>query len=471
MKTATIKRSCLGAMEELDSGNFGTVYRLQELIFEGFADLAYKQFSTNLDAAEIANLTDLVDFRSGLSAGNRAILDDAAAWPLCLVTDRGTVCGFLMQLIPSVFFGQQLLPSKRTVTLPVKCQWLVVDPGKADSAGIDVPRADDLPARLVLCAKLCHLLGVLHRAGIVYGDLSLNNVMFSAATPPRIMVVDCDAAQSPRSPRITQAHTPDWVPPESVAGGAAQDIETDRYKLALFILRVLSPGAHASQTVDPSRVVDVFDLQGNTMMRAGLSSDRCGRPSAKDWYAYLIGYLGALTSPPEFGSVDLDRRVASAGSMVTVRWEVAGAQRVTVRAADGHAETHRCPSGEGQCRMSVTRSGPLTLSAENRFGSAVVETGEVVVLLPPTINRVDVAPIVLPRAHIGEPELGATLQAIRPETQPAVVLPDLAPLQPMTGWPQPGPPAAPPGPVVTVTAGDGWMQVAEAVARGIRSVP
>lgn len=471
MTPATIKRSRLGGMDELDSGNFGTVYRLRGLTFDGFTDVAFKEFRTTPVAAEVANLADLVEFRANLSAQHRAVLDDAAAWPLCLVTNRGTVCGFLMQLIPAAFFGQQLLPSQRTVQVPLKCQWLVVEPAKADAAGIDVPRADDLAPRLVLCAKLSHLIGVLHRAGIVYGDLSLNNVMFNVATPPRIMVVDCDAAQSPRSPRIAQAHSPDWVPPESVAGGSVQDIETDRYKLALFILRALTPGTHASQTVDPGRLVGVLDLQGNSMMRAGLSVDRAVRPSAKDWYSYLTGYLAALTSPPEFTVADTDRRLVPLGSMVTVRWQVAGTQQVTVRSADGHSETVPCPSGTGHCRMSVTRSGPFTLSAQNQYGTRSVETDDVLTLQPPVIHRVDVAPIILPPMNIGEPELGTVLNAMRHDYQPSISLPDLTPLYSLTGRPLPHAPAVPAGPVITITAGDAWKQVAEAVALGNRKNP
>ena len=232
--------SRLGPLEEVDSGSFGTVYRLSSHTLRGFGHLAYKEYTVAPDSAEVDNLTALVEFRLLLDPRSRAILDDAAAWPLHLVTRRGAVCGFVMQLIPPPFFGEQILPSGRAVQLPVKSQWLVVDPAKADAAGIRVPRAGDLPSRIVMCAKLAHIFGVLHRAGLVYGDLSLNNVIFSAAVPPRVMLVDCDAVQSPAAAPIAQAHTPDWTPPEFVNVPGRQDVTSDRYKLALFILRVLT---------------------------------------------------------------------------------------------------------------------------------------------------------------------------------------------------------------------------------------
>ena len=131
--TATVDAARLGAMDELDSGAFGIVYRLRTYSLPGFTNLAYKEFTNSPSAEDIANLTALVEFRSALDARRRAVLDDAAAWPLRLVTRGGLVCGFVMQLIPPEFFGQQLLPSGRTIQLPVKSQWLVVEPAKADA--------------------------------------------------------------------------------------------------------------------------------------------------------------------------------------------------------------------------------------------------------------------------------------------------------------------------------------------------
>lgn len=117
-------------------------------------DLAYKEYASTPTAYEAANLSALIDFRTGLDPRTRQILDGAVAWPLRLVTRNGTVCGFVMRLIPPELFGNQTLPSGATVRLPVKAQWLMVDPAKADAAGSAVPRADDLPERIMLCKQL-----------------------------------------------------------------------------------------------------------------------------------------------------------------------------------------------------------------------------------------------------------------------------------------------------------------------------
>jgi hypothetical protein len=470
---SSVKFSRLGPLDEIDSGAFGTVFRLSSYSLPGFTHLAYKEYAVAPESAEVDNLTALVEFRARLDTSARAILDDAAAWPLQLVTRGGAVCGFVMQLIPPEFFGEQLLPSGRTVQLPVKSQWLVVDPAKADAAGIRVPRADDLPARIVLCAKLAHMFGVLHRAGLVYGDLSLNNAMFSAATPPRVMLVDCDAAQSPVAAPIAQAHTPDWTPPEFVNVPGPQDIESDRYKLALFVLRVLAPGPHASQTIDPSRMVGLLDFDGNAMMRDGLSGNRSARPSAKDWFEYLTCYLAELTSPPAFSAVTTDRALAPVGSPVTVRWQAAGASRVSVTASDGHTTVCDAAGGAGSCRMSVTRSGPFTLTAENRYGAAVVESDAVIVLQPPTIARVDVAPIVLPPIRPGTDDLSAGLAAVLTTTScspQSFALPDLAPLQSLTICPLPDAVTRPAAPLSTVDVHAPVEDLLAAVSADARAV-
>lgn len=467
MMSTSVPRSRLGPMDELDRGGFGIVYRLRSYALPGFAELAYKEFTTSPSAKTIANLTALVGFRSRMDTRSRHILDDVAAWPLQLVTRGRDVCGFVMQLIPAEFFGRQLLPSGQTVELPVKSQWLVVDPAKADAAGIAVPRTDDLPARLVLCAKVAHAFGVLHRAGLVYGDLSLNNVVFSAAAPPRAMLVDCDAVQASGAPSIGQAHTDDWTPPECTSSDSPQSAETDRYKLALFILRVLTPGPHASQSVDPARADGVLDAEGAAMMRDGVSADQDVRPTAKDWFDYLRRYLTALTSPPTVSRFEVDISAALAGSMATVSWRITGADRVVVTASDGHAVSCDAAAGTGQCRIAVTRSGPFTLSAENRYGTATVDSKPVFVLEPPTITRLSVPAVVLPPLEIGTRQLAgalADLWSAGPDLRVMRPGPDLSPLR------MPIPATIGPAPQLTELLADVSSGIGELTGRVIAAV-
>jgi len=438
MRPEPLEARRLGPKEVIDDGAFGTVYRLESFTLPGFSELAYKEFLTAPSAEEVDNLRALIAFRDGLGPAERAVIDEQAAWPLQLVTERGVVRGSVMRLIPPVFFGTQVLPSGRVVRLPVKAQWLVVDTDRADAAGIAVPPADDIPARLVLCAKLAHVLGVLHRGGHVYGDLSLNNVMFAVGAPPQIMVVDCDAVQSPTAAPIPQGHTDDWLPPEAARGQHRQSVHSDLYKLALFILRTLTPGPHASQSVDPNRVVGVLDLAGNTLMRAGLSDDPNARPTAKEWFDYLTDYLRQLTSPPEFLYADTNCSAALIGTTVGVSWQVTGAQRISITTADGHRVSVDAASGEH--RVSVTRSGPITLRAENRYGAADIETDPVIVVELPAICRVEVPAAPALSFDIGEDRLAAGLTAVQDVPvipTGAITVPDFEPLRALAANPLP----------------------------------
>lgn len=446
MRPQSIEARRLGGMELIDDGAFGKVYRLESFTVPGFTEVAYKEFLSAPSAEQLANLNALIAFRGRLAPSERAIVDGQAAWPLRLVTERGVVRGFVMRLIPSAFFGTQLLPSGRVVRLPVKSQWLVVDPDRAYAAGIAVPAADDVPARLVLCAKLAHFLGVLHRGGYVYGDLSLNNVTFAADNPPQIMLVDCDAVQSPTAPPIPQGHTDDWLPPEAAGGQGRQTLESDRYKLALFILRALTPGPHASQSVDPNRVVGVLDLAGNSLMRAGLSDDPQARPTAKQWFDYLTDYLRQLTSPPQFLYADTYSPAALSGTAVTVSWQVSGAQRVSITTADGHCVSADAASGEH--RVSVTRSGPITLKAQNRYGTAEIETDPVIIVEIPALCRVELPGVPALSFDIGEDRLAAGLAAVQDFPvipAGAVAVPDFEPLRALAASPLPDVLAKPPG--------------------------
>jgi hypothetical protein len=403
-----IDRGSLGPMTKIGEGGYGTVSRLDRFRLPGYGQLAYKEFLAPT-AADLANLEDLLQFHQNLTTQRRALLDDGAAWPLRRVTDNGGVIGFVMPLVPKGFFFQQKLPSGAVSRELLTSQWLVSSTAKARGAGVGVPAADDLPARLVLCAKLAHVLGVLHRDGLVYGDVSLNNALFAPGPPGRIMVIDCDAATRVGT-GYQQANTPDWVPPE-ISGGTRshQDLATDRYKLALFVLRCLSPGDHASQAVDPERMVGILDDPGVRLMRAGVSGNRAARPTAKQWYAYLTDYLGDLTEPPVISMLTVDRQLALAGDWVTVEWSVRGASSGVLRTPDGAAIT--VDISARSARVVVRHEGAVTLTVENGYGERSASTDPIYLFRPPRIESVTVPGPELPTAEVGaQQDLAAALR-------------------------------------------------------------
>ena len=425
----TVDRAALGPMTEIAAGGFGIVYRLETFRLPGYGPLAYKEFLAPPDPPTAANLEQIITFHDRLPAARRAIVDGCAAWPLRVVVDRGAVVGLVMPLVPEDFFFVQQLPSGKPDKRPIAAQWLIVSQAKVHQAGAVAPAPGELPDRLVLCAKLAHVLGVLHRDGLVYGDLSENNVLFTMVRPPRIMLIDCDAAAAPSS-GLVQSHSPNWVPPEITKGRQRhQDAVTDCYKLALFILRCLSPGDYVSQTTDPDRMKGVLDGEGVRLIRSGLSADRSGRPTAKQWYGYLTRYLADLTQPPLVSSLTVDKQLVMAGAAVTVEWEVRGASRGVLRTPDGRAAD--VDIGTGSHTLPALSSGALTLTVENEYGQRTTATDPVYLFSPPRIESVSCPEPPLPGPDPGiYRDLTAVLDRIGTNCPagPLVELPELVPV-------------------------------------------
>jgi hypothetical protein len=429
----TVDRSALGPMTEIGRGGFAVVHELKQFSLPGQPRIAYKEFIAAPDPTTVANLTEVVDFRENLDPHRRQVLDGSAAWPLRLVVANGGVVGILMPLVPDDFFFVQALPSGKMWRAPSEAQWLIVDPAKAAAARIAVPASDAVLDRLVLCAKLAHTLGVLHHSGLVYGDLSLKNVLFATTTPLRIMLVDCDAATARTD--VFQANSPDWVPPEIKNGAQKhQDVLTDQYKLALFILRCLKPGDRSSLEMDPLRMSGILDSLGVDMMQAALGADRSRRPTAKDWFRYLVDLIDALTAPPTVTRLDVDNALVLAGGTVTVEWSARGATSAVLATADG--KKLDVDPDKGSVTVPILQAGALVLTVANQYGETVAATDPVFVFVPPRIEYVAVPepslPVLDTTAHRGLTEVLGTLAAER-AFAPVVVLPDLMPLPDFAG--------------------------------------
>src|SRR5207244_1476584 len=91
-----------------------------------------------------------------------------------------------------------------------------------------------------------------------------------------------------------QQNSPDWDAP----GGGQQTQSSDRYKLALFVLRCLLPGRNASLNRDPATADAVLNSQGRQLMRAALTGPPNDRPPAREWLSYLRQQIGLRPLPP-----------------------------------------------------------------------------------------------------------------------------------------------------------------------------
>jgi len=124
---------------------------------------------------------------------------------------------------------------------------------------------------------------------------------------------------------VPQLNSPGWGAPEK----GPQTIESDRYKLGLFILRCLTPGVNA-QNRDPEKAATVLDRDGLQLLRLALGEDPAARPSGKTWVMYLDAHIAAS------GGVRSRTQPAAAPApppKIARRASSIGGRRATARAA------------------------------------------------------------------------------------------------------------------------------------------
>jgi DNA-binding helix-hairpin-helix protein with protein kinase domain len=295
-----LTRAGLGRIgDRLGEGGQAVVYRLPDLrLPDDDRELVYKEY--RLGHAPPIGMDAIVNKRTGMSVADRAKLDSIAVWPVRAVRDGDRYRGVVLPMIPAEFFQRRRLPGSGVSSRdPREVQNLFVAPSLAQRVGMPlVP----LNHRYAVCRDLADALAFLHRHGIVFGDINAKNVLFRQAAQATVMLVDCDAVRSRGSAAVTrQLNAPDWDPPE---GGSVLTTATDLYKLGLFVLRVLNPGAQASTSRDPRRADPLLRIgRGHEMLRAALSADPRHRTTAGQWRNYFAD-LAAMTA------TELQRRLS-----------------------------------------------------------------------------------------------------------------------------------------------------------------
>lgn len=236
---ADVEQSALPLAGKLTAGGQGEVH-----VVGGPGDLLFKRY-LEPHKADGSALAALVALRIGLVPEERRRLDREAAWPLCRVTDGGRVVGFLMRRAPDTMTWPTARGDRRLTEL----QFLLRAP-KAATRTLRQPTPEE---RLALTVVLVELVDRLHLMGLVVGDLSQANVLWSLDPEPALHLIDCDGVRiTGRQPVLAQADTPDWHDPQAPPGSVS--VDSDRYKAALMIGRVLAQDPYVS----PGRPLDVL---------------------------------------------------------------------------------------------------------------------------------------------------------------------------------------------------------------------
>ncbi|WP_327722808.1 hypothetical protein OG381_48545 (plasmid) [Streptomyces sp. NBC_00490] len=295
----------LGALDigvDLGRGAVGTVSRLRQPPVGFTGKLVFKRYLPGArEQVDEAILRRFIAFPDTLSTADTELMRERLAWPLAAVYQTpGVVSGFLMSEIPSHY----TLDIRGPKAAPAGVEFLLNGPVYERRLGITVDRT----ARLCLLLDLGRLLVRLHELGVVVGDLSPKNVLFSLAGPISCFLIDCDSMGVQGAHLLPPLETPGWEVP---SGEDPLTRASDSYKFTLLAMRLF---AGDQNTRDPQALSEVSPKLGR--LATATARDRLeARPRISEWLAPLEAAVEAsgraadrvLLSPTATGR----RRVAA----------------------------------------------------------------------------------------------------------------------------------------------------------------
>ena len=220
--------------DELARGGQGVVYRTKD------ADLAVKQ---PLDASgqpdKNANLRERFQ-RIRLLPMPRRI---PVSLPLAILRDEpGYVMRLLNDMKPFAVFDLDGRSKKKLEDVrQVLPQWLAKIPDKDLALRLlHYASTGSTGRRLRGLAKCAAILARLHNAGMVYGDISPNNVFIGEGDSPDVWLIDADNMRPELLSGGASVYTPGYGAPEVVQGRDQSRPRTDCWAFAVMAFKLLA---------------------------------------------------------------------------------------------------------------------------------------------------------------------------------------------------------------------------------------
>ncbi|WAL98668.1 hypothetical protein [Streptomyces sp. Je 1-369] len=258
----------LGA--ELGGGGQGKVRAVEKRMVNKSWPVVYKEYKPDVQGQlRVDALERMVAFLPGQPPAVGQWLAGHTAWPAVLVSDGPQVSGFLMRQIPDEFFLTMPTGGRKTAGFEFLLNSLTY---VNRMVGHVTPRQV-----FGLLLSFADTLERLHRLGVVAGDLSPKNLLFSLSGPrPDCFLIDCDAMGLSGDWVLKPVQTPGWQLPD---GEAPETPEGDRYKFALLAVRLFLHEQHGKDSAALRRM----DGAVADLAERGLSRRPTDRPALAAW--------------------------------------------------------------------------------------------------------------------------------------------------------------------------------------------
>lgn len=295
--------------EAFSSGGQGLLYSVTartQLSDEVLAKKQYllKKLRKHQSSSELTRYFNNLDSIHRELIKPKSYFHSRLALPLGIVESDGRPVGYLMRKFES---GCYATLSKSRGDIPTLQQFSIFLNSKDEQDQFRTPQL----GRMEVCfaiADFLSTLAMLHDRNIILGDISSANlVLQNVEKQPnvyRTIFLDVDAfCVSGRQPREYVEDSFQYEVPERRLGGQIPNFQTDVYKAALIVIRLMSQlddsGSHSYSLRDLDRCEDLLkEFGGNTMVelfRRACSADPSLRPTASllanVWKAELK-YLG-----------------------------------------------------------------------------------------------------------------------------------------------------------------------------------
>jgi DNA-binding helix-hairpin-helix protein with protein kinase domain len=281
-------RSISGQLQELGRGGEGVVYSAANL-----GNRVYKEFfATSYSMSDQVALDRLIELQNQWTEEERVWLTQRTVWPETLVLDEGQLKGLIMPSIEKRYFRRHGIRQNQKTIL---CEWnylsfrtkLLSNPKIVS----EIPLVSTVDA-IALVHDLAKTMKLLHKHGVIIGDVSGKNLLWTDSPNLQSMIIDCDSFKIVGSGDVAwPKQSPDWEDP--YLNGKPTSQESDIYKLALAAYRsIWAAGTDRPQLPDFSLAPKPNGVNDELASLIERSLAETSRPTAEEW-EHVLAFMTA----------------------------------------------------------------------------------------------------------------------------------------------------------------------------------